>query len=172
MRRPASGLALAQFLLQQGSWLRGKRVLDFGAGSGVVAIAAAKAGAKQVIACDIDSQALKACAANAALNNVEIELSDVFDAITGNVDVVIAADVLYDRTNLPLLQRFRQLSKMVLVADSRIRNFSVPPYVALQRYDCGTFPDLDEFDEFRHVTVYGAGSSLINLFSDKLSASG
>ncbi|MGH8355493.1 MAG: 50S ribosomal protein L11 methyltransferase, partial [Pseudomonas sp.] len=49
----ASGLALARWLAARPDWVRGKRVLDFGAGSGVAAIAAAMAGAAEVVACDL-----------------------------------------------------------------------------------------------------------------------
>src|SRR5690606_10611361 len=48
----ASGLVLARWLAERPEWVRGKPVLDFGAGSGVAAIAAAKAGAAEVVACD------------------------------------------------------------------------------------------------------------------------
>lgn len=50
----ASGLALARYLTAHPHWVQGKRVLDFGSGSGVAAIAAAKAGALEVVACDLD----------------------------------------------------------------------------------------------------------------------
>ena len=66
----ASGQVLAQFLLDDPQWVRGKRVLDFGCGSGVAAIAAALAGAQEVIACDIDPLALKATALNLSLIHI------------------------------------------------------------------------------------------------------
>ena len=74
----ASGLVLARWLAERPDWVRGKRVLDFGAGSGVAAIAAAKAGAAEVVACDLDPLALAACRANAALNGVELRYSQDF----------------------------------------------------------------------------------------------
>ncbi|MDX1599342.1 MAG: 50S ribosomal protein L11 methyltransferase, partial [Marinobacter sp.] len=66
----ASGQVLAGWILENPRRVAGKRVLDFGSGSGVVAIAAAMAGAAEAIACDIDPAALDAAAANAQLNNV------------------------------------------------------------------------------------------------------
>src|SRR3546814_9137899 len=75
----ASGLVLARWLAERPEWVRGKRVLDFGAGSGVAAIAAAKAGAVEVVACDLDPLALAACQANAALNEVELRYSQDLD---------------------------------------------------------------------------------------------
>ncbi len=74
----ASGLAMARYLAEQPQWVEGKRVLDFGAGSGVAGIAAAKAGALEVVACDLDSLAIAACRANAALNGVELGYSTDF----------------------------------------------------------------------------------------------
>ena len=66
----ASGLAMAQWLLAEPQQVKDKVVLDFGAGSGVVAIAAKMAGAKRVICCDIDQVSLDACRVNAELNDV------------------------------------------------------------------------------------------------------
>lgn len=94
----ASGLAMAQWLLAEPEYVRDKVVLDFGAGSGVVAIAAKLAGAKRVICCDIDAVSLAACRENARLNSVELEyLEDLYQS--EQVDVLLAADVLYDQCN-------------------------------------------------------------------------
>ena len=153
----ASGQVLARYLLDHPQWVRGKRVLDFGCGSGVVAIAAALAGAGEVIACDIDPLALKASEINAGLNGVELILSDDYFAVTGEVDIIIVADVLYDRENLPWLQRFVERAPQVLVADSRVKDFDFPPYVPLTRRESCTLPDLDESAEFRDVRIYVAG---------------
>jgi predicted nicotinamide N-methyase len=68
----AGGQALARYLLDRPETVAGRDVLDFGSGSGLVAIAAAKAGAASVRAAEIDPFAAAAIAANAALNNVEI----------------------------------------------------------------------------------------------------
>ncbi|MGV0878808.1 50S ribosomal protein L11 methyltransferase [Martelella sp. FLE1502] len=68
----AGGLALARHIEAEPDYMRGRTVIDYGTGSGLVAIAAAKAGAGAVIACDIDPLALEAASLNAALNGVEI----------------------------------------------------------------------------------------------------
>lgn len=152
----ASGQVLANFLLQQPDWVRGKRVLDFGCGSGVVAIAAALAGAAEVIACDIDPLALAATEVNARLNDVELHLvGDYFD-VQGPLDLIIVADVLYDRENFVWLQRFVDRSDRVLIADSRVKDFDYPPYRQIERRDSCTLPDLDESAEFRDVRIYCA----------------
>nr|WP_219852598.1 50S ribosomal protein L11 methyltransferase [Stutzerimonas stutzeri] len=152
----ASGLVLARWLAERPEWVRGKRVLDFGAGSGVAAIAAAKAGAVEVVACDLDPLALQACRANAALNGVTLGYSEDFFAEADRFDLIIVADVLYDRANLPLLDQFLSRGHEVLVADSRVRDFQHPLYRRLDILDACTWPDLAEPAEFRHVSLYHA----------------
>lgn len=152
----ASGLALARRLLREPALVRGRKVLDFGTGSGVVACAAARAGAREVVACDIDPASLAATAANAALNGVAVRLAGDFFALAEDFDLVLAADVLYDRANHHFLDAFLARAPEVLVADSRVRNLSVPPYVLSGEEDAGTLPDLNEFDEFRRVRFYHA----------------
>lgn len=153
----ASGAVLASYIRNNPNLVKGKSLIDFGCGSGVVAIAAAQAGADRVLACDIDTNALLATKENAALNGVEIELCDSFDSIAERFEVLTAADVLYDRENLPWLDKFNQKSQQVLLADSRIKNFQHPKYSRLGQYDACTLPDLDESDEFRLVTLYNSG---------------
>lgn len=150
----ASGQVLARFLLEQPQWVRGKRVLDFGCGSGVVAIAAAQAGAARVVACDIDPLALAATRLNARRSRVSLELAGDFFSVTGEIDLVIVADVLYDRANLSWLQRFVARAPQVLIADSRVKDFNQPPYRQIGRYSGCTLPDLDESPEFRDVRIY------------------
>lgn len=152
----ASGLVLARWLAEHPEWVRGKRVLDFGAGSGVAAIAAAKAGAMEVVACDLDPLALQACRANAALNGVTLGYSEDFFAEADRYDLIIVADVLYDRANLPLLDQFLSRGREVLVADSRVRDFQHPLYERLDILDACTWPDLAEPAEFRRVSLYNA----------------
>ncbi|MCE4072636.1 MULTISPECIES: class I SAM-dependent methyltransferase [Pseudomonas] len=152
----ASGLVLAHWLAEKPEWVRGKRVLDFGAGSGIAAIAAAKAGAAEVVACDLDPLALDACRANAELNGVELTYSADFFQEEDRYDLIIVADVLYDRANLPLLDEFLSRGREALVADSRVRDFSHPLYQRLGILDGCTWPDLAEPAEFRHVSLYHA----------------
>lgn len=149
----ASGLAMAQWLLAEPEHVKDKVVLDFGAGSGVVAIAAKLAGAKRVICCDIDQVGLGACRENARLNQVELEyLDDLYQA--EQVDVLLAADVLYDQSNRFFLDEFLKFSDQVWVADSRVKNFSHPRYQKMDERSATTWPDLDESAEFRNVSFY------------------
>ena len=153
----AAGQVLARFLLEQPQWVRGKRVLDFGCGSGVVAIAAALAGAEEVIACDIDPLAMAATRTNAALTGVVLTQTDDFFSVKGPIDLIIVADVLYDRANLGWLERFAARADKVLIADSRVKDFYHPDYRQIARHASCTLPDLDESPEFRDVRIYLAG---------------
>ena len=95
----AGGQALARYLLDHPANVAGRSVLDFGAGSGLVAIAAAKAGAASVFAAEIDHFAAAAIAANAALNDVAIAVTtaDLLDTVDPRWEVVSAGDVCYER---------------------------------------------------------------------------
>lgn len=150
----ASGQVLAQFILENPEYVKGKKVLDFGSGSGVVAVAAALAGAKEVIACDIDADALDACITNAELNNVELSLSEDFFAIKERVDIITAADVLYDKDNHQLLDLFTQKCGQVLLADSRVKVLPSISYQHVTTQEARTWPDLNEFEEFNKVRIY------------------
>lgn len=156
----ASGLALARWLAERPQWVAGKRVLDFGAGSGIAAIAAAKAGAAEVVACDLDPLALAASRANAELNGVQLSYSEDFFGEEDRYDLILVADVLYDRANLPLLDAFLGKGREALVADSRVRDFQHPLYRRLDILDACTWPDLAEPHEFRKVSLYHASRLL------------
>lgn len=151
----ASGQVLARHVLDNAASVRGRTFVDVGPGSGVVAVAAALAGAAKVIACDIAPQALMAVAENAALNKVSITLSTDLDDALAQADIVGAADILYDRTNLSLLQRFRCAAD-VLLADSRIKNLNTDGYNLIRTEMSTTWPDLAESEEFNQVRIYHA----------------
>lgn len=94
----AGGQALARYLIDEPDIVSGKRVLDFASGSGLVAIAAAKAGARRVEACDIDAFAGEAIGLNAQANGVHVEV--LLDDLIGRDegwDVICAGDVCYER---------------------------------------------------------------------------
>lgn len=153
-----SGLALARYLLDHPGLVRGRCVVDLGAGSGVVAIAAALAGARRVVACDSDPDARAASAANARLNGVELEVTGELPA---RADLLTMADVLYDRDNLPLLTVAQAHAEQVLIADSRVTELPDPAYVEIARLDALTFPNLGEFDEFgtAHLFHWRSGAA-------------
>jgi predicted nicotinamide N-methyase len=94
----AGGQALARYILDRPEIVAGRHVLDFASGSGLVAIAAAKAGAGRVEACDIDAFSIAAIALNAEQNNVSVtpRHADLVGRDEG-WDVVLAGDVSYER---------------------------------------------------------------------------
>jgi len=117
------GLALARFVLDRPETVAGRRVLDLGTGSGLVAIAAMQAGAASVLAADIDRYAVTAAALNAAANGVVIEAvrGDLTAGPVPEVDLILAGDVFYDPEPAalvePFLARCRAAGIEVLVGD-------------------------------------------------------
>jgi predicted nicotinamide N-methyase len=95
----AGGQALARYLLDNQAVVAGQRVLDVASGSGLVAIAAAKAGAASVTATDIDPDALAVMGENAAANGAAVTTRylDMTSGDAGGADLVLAADVFYQR---------------------------------------------------------------------------
>jgi predicted nicotinamide N-methyase len=102
------GQALARHVLDHPDLVRGRRVLDLASGSGLVAIAALRAGATAAIASDTDARARAAIVLNAQANDVEIDVvGDVLDADEPlDVDVVLAGDVFYEQPMARLVERF------------------------------------------------------------------
>jgi predicted nicotinamide N-methyase len=93
----AGGLALARHVLDHPKLVRGRRIFDLGAGSGLVAIAAARAGAHHVVAAEADPYAIVALELNAALNGVDLDIrrADVARLEPPDADLVLAGDLFY-----------------------------------------------------------------------------
>jgi predicted nicotinamide N-methyase len=104
----AGGQALARYLLDHPLLVTGRRVIDIASGSGLVAIAAAQAGAASVIAYDIDPLAVSAIAANASANDVSVRgvCADVLDSPVVDTDLVLVADAFYERRFAERVTRF------------------------------------------------------------------
>lgn len=118
----AGGQGLARYILDHPEVVRGRDVLDFASGSGLVGIAAMMAGARSVLAADIDPWAGTAIALNAAANGVDITFHG--DDMIGHpaaADIILAGDVFYDRdfadALVPWFSGFSDEGKMVLVGD-------------------------------------------------------
>lgn len=94
----AGGQVLARYVLDHPQVVAGRRVLDVASGSGLVAFAAAKAGAAEVTANDINPYALAAVAMNAAANGVTVATNeaDLLDGDGGDAEVILAGDAFYD----------------------------------------------------------------------------
>lgn len=100
----AGGQALSRYILDNPDIVLGKSVLDFGAGSGLIGIAAAKAGAKFVLSADIDNFAVEAIRINAASNGVTVEATaeDLVGVENRGWEVILVGDMCYER---PLAER-------------------------------------------------------------------
>lgn len=149
----ASGQVLARYLLDNPTLVRNRTVLDFGAGSGIVGIAAKMAGAKKVICCDSDLNALNACLSNAKLNSVDIDIVDDLEKVR-SADIATVADVFYDRDNLPLLEKIEQRCQELIIADSRLVKNELSKYKRIASFESHTVPDLDESRQFNNVSLY------------------
>jgi len=144
----AGGQALARHVLDHPEIVRGRTVLDVASGSGVAAIAAARAGASRVTAMDVDPLAVAAAARNAAANQVTVDTRavDVAD-LDVPAEVILAGDVFYtrsvaDRMTVRLLRAAREGSR-ILVGDpgrgyfperlfTRVPEYVVPVPAALE----------------------------------------
>ena len=95
----AGGQALARHVLDNPALVRGKRVVDLASGSGLVGLAAMKAGAASVLAADIDGFSLEAIRLNAALNGMEMEVTgdDLLAAPAPDCDVILVGDLFYEK---------------------------------------------------------------------------
>jgi len=151
----ASGQALARFILDNRALVQDKKVLDFGAGSGVAGIAAAKAGASTVVACDIDPVAWKAIQANAELNQIAITTVGevIFSDKNFDFDVLIAGDVCYDQKNIAWLSSLASQC-LIFLADSRIKRFPADLFIPAARFTVKTVPDIFESEEFNDIIIY------------------
>jgi predicted nicotinamide N-methyase len=117
------GQALARYILDHPEVVTGRPVLDLASGSGLVAIAAALAGAGSVHANDIDPQAIAAIVANADYNQVSVTPvpGDLLDSDGGEAEVILAGDALYGDALaarvVPFLRRAVDRGARILVGD-------------------------------------------------------
>ena len=158
----AGGQGLARYVLDHPGVVRGRRVLDVASGSGLVAIAAAKAGAARVIAGDIDELAVAAIGVNAAANGVaaviaarQLDLAVGWDA--GAADVVLAADIFYQRELAALALAFLSAAARsgadVLVADPGRAFVPRAALTSLTTCEVPVLPVLED-GQVKTVTIY------------------
>ena len=115
----AGGQGLARYLLDHPHEVAGRRVLDFAAGSGLVGIAAMRAGAASALCADIDPFCAAAVAANAAANSVSLTFTgeDLLDRPPPDVDVICAGDVCYEK---PMTERVLAWLSQAKAAGARV----------------------------------------------------
>jgi predicted nicotinamide N-methyase len=153
----ASGQALARFILDNPEVVRRKHILDFGAGSGIGAIAAAKGGATTVTATDIDPIAIRAIELNAQLNGVVITAKQ--ENIAGreeqNWNVLLAGDAFYSGrdSDANWLLNWVTQERLILIGDPPERGFPKKYLKELARYTVRTFPDLED-SSMQEACVY------------------
>ena len=155
----AGGQALARYLLDNPGTVRGRRVLDVASGSGLVAIAAARAGAGRVTAGDIDPLAVAAITANASANGVRVA-ARAFDLAAedpGDAEVVLAGDVFYQRQLAEVAMAFLRAAvcagARVLVADPGRAFVPLGSLTALARYEVPVLTAIEN-TPVKAVTVY------------------
>ena len=146
------GQALARFLLDHPGVVAGRQVLDLASGSGLVAIAAAMAGAAAVTASDVDRFAVAAVALNAEANGVAVAgtLGDVLDGDSGGAGVVLVGDAFYERSMadrvLGFLERARAGGASVLVGDVGRPFLPRDRFQALASYEIPAAGSLEDSD--------------------------
>jgi predicted nicotinamide N-methyase len=139
----AGGQALARYLLDNPAQVRGRRVLDLASGSGLVGIAALKAGAGRVLAADIDGFALAAISLNAPLNDVSLMVTgdDLLERPATGFETILVGDLFYEKSLaqrcLDWLNAAQAMGADILIGDpgrsylpqdrlDRIAEYSVP----------------------------------------------
>ena len=141
-------IALARYVLDQPDVVHSKRVLDFGSGSGLAAVATALAGAAHVVAYDLDPIAADVQKLNANLNGVDIAivLGDALEH-SENVDVILAGDVCYEREPserfTAWLRLQAQVGVSVLLADPGRHYVPQDGLQLLETYDVPTLSELE-----------------------------
>jgi len=146
----AGGQALGRWLLDHPDQVAGKRVIDLATGSGLVAVAAMKAGAASVLAADIDPFCAAAVAANAASNGVEIAFTEanLLDAPPPPVDLICAGDVFYEKPMaeavLAWLKQAQANGTRVIVGDPGRTYFPKSGLTLLAEYTVPTTRELED----------------------------
>ena len=153
----AGGQALATYVFDHPDVVAGRRVLDLACGSGLVGIAAARAGAAQVICNDIDPYAEAAVALNADLNGVHIDFlsGDLLAGPSPDVDIILAGDICYEKAMtgamLTFLGRAMGKNVTVLVGDPHRTYFpsegSGGGFRKLADYSVRTIADIEDVAE-------------------------
>ncbi len=146
----AGGQALARWVLDHPEEVRGRRVLDLATGSGLVAIAAMRAGAAGALGADVDAFCEAAVALNAEANGVEVAFTgeDLTGSEPPDVDVVLAGDIAYEQ---PLalrvrawLDRARARGARVLIGDPGRSHFDPAGLTPLAEYRVATTRELED----------------------------
>jgi predicted nicotinamide N-methyase len=147
----AGGLALARYVGERPDVVAGRRVFELGTGSGLVSIAALRAGAAAATATDIDPFSIEAAALNARANGVRLDASvrDVLDdPPPADTDVILAGDTWYEASLadrvLPWLGRAADAGLDVLIGDPGRRYLPLDRLEEIAAYDVRTTTELED----------------------------
>jgi predicted nicotinamide N-methyase len=146
----AGGQALARLILDRPGLVARKRVLDLGSGCGLSAIAAMRAGARSVLAADIDAIALAAIGLNAAANNVAVATTgeDLLARAPGSADVILVGDLFYERALadrvLAFIEAAAAAGAIVLIGDPQRNYFPKGRFEAIAEYHVPVTRDLED----------------------------
>lgn len=146
------GLAIARYLAEHPDAVAGRSVLDVATGSGLCAIAAARAGAADVTAADIDPCSRAAILLNARANGVRVTVlsHDVLESDPPDVDVILAGDVCYESAfaaeALAWLRRARARGSDVLIGDPGRRYLPLDELIELGSYEVRTTTELEDLE--------------------------
>ncbi len=145
----AGGQALARHVLDHPEVVRGLRVADVGCGGGIVAIAAAMAGASAVSAIDLETFAIEACRVNATANGVSLELVEADPIGTDDGwDVVLVGDLWYEpelaARMAPWLRALAARGALVLTGDPGRAHLPTAGLAELARHEVPTIEDLED----------------------------
>lgn len=155
----AGGQALARYLLDHPARVAGKSVVDLGSGSGLTAIAAARAGAATVLAADIDRLALAAAGLNAALNGVDISLTNenLLARPPDTADVVLVGDLFYERALADLvlsyIDKAASAGADVLIGDPKRSYFPQGRFRVAAAYEVPVTRELEDA-EIKRTSVW------------------
>ena len=152
----AGGQALARYILDHTEIVKGKRVLDLASGSGLVGIAAMKAGAASVLAADIDAFALAAIAINAAANGCDIKTTDK-DLLNGapqDFDVILVGDLFYEQETAQRCMAFlRQSTADIVIGDPERSYLPKESLISVAQYQVPVSRDLED-SEIKKTSVW------------------
>lgn len=145
----AGGQALSRYVLDHPEIVRGKRALDLASGSGLVAVAAALAGAAEVVANDIDPMCEAAVLLNAELNSVPVSFNggNLLDGDPPAYDVILAADVFYEQTPAKMframLERCHANGSIILAGDPGRTYFPKDAFRQVAEYAVETTTEIE-----------------------------
>ena len=148
----AGGQAVSRWLLDNPARIAGRSVLDLGAGAGLAAIAALKAGARSALCADIDHVSLEACHLNAAANAVTLETTaaDLLAAPPQPYDIVIVGDLFYERTLADNVLAYidaahsRTPAPLILIGDPQRSYFPQRRFEKLAEYSVPVTRELED----------------------------